>query len=363
MGKSTKTVTKAQYAGTTFFIGLDVHKKSWVVTIRHLGQHVWTFSMDPSPKKLLEKLRRDYPGGRYKSVYEAGFSGFWIHRALEKCGIENIVINPADVPTTHKERRRKSDKVDSRKLARELENGSLKAIYVPSRQDENIRSLYRIRKQTVEQQTAAKQRIKSYLMRQGIELVKHSELTHWSKNFLVYLRGIEFEDDLARTAFVEYLDELDSIRAQLLRVERLLRKLRDEHPPLRQRCALLQTVPGVGFVLSMALALALELIDMRRFRNLNHLASYVGLVPSITGSGDKQVDHGISTRRQRFLRYLLIEAAWVAIRRDGALRLKYDRWCQGMDQRQAIIRVAKSLLSRIRHVWVHEEPYVMGVAA
>ena len=60
--------------------------------------------MDPAPEKLAEHLKRNYPDAEYRSVYEAGFSGFEAHRTLCRLGVQNIVINPADVPTSGKER-------------------------------------------------------------------------------------------------------------------------------------------------------------------------------------------------------------------------------------------------------------------
>ena len=115
-----------------FYIGIDIHKRSWTVTIRNNRMELKTYSMNPVPEELAEYLKRNYPGGIYKSAYEAGFCGFWIHQKLIKYGIDNIVIHAADVPTTNKEKVTKTDKVDSRKLARELENSNLNSIYVPN---------------------------------------------------------------------------------------------------------------------------------------------------------------------------------------------------------------------------------------
>jgi hypothetical protein len=70
-------------------------------------------------------LNRNFPGGNYHTVYEAGFSGFWTHYKLKGMGINNIIINPADVPTTQKEQLQKDDPTDSRKLARSLRSGEL----------------------------------------------------------------------------------------------------------------------------------------------------------------------------------------------------------------------------------------------
>ncbi len=132
------------FKGQTFYIGLDVHKKSWAVCIRIQRVVAERFTMKPSPEELLGHLNKKYPGGRYKSVYEAGFCGFWIHRRLTESGIENIVVNPADIGTTQKEKDRKTDRVDAGKLSRELESGKLEPIYIPSESLEHIRSLWRL---------------------------------------------------------------------------------------------------------------------------------------------------------------------------------------------------------------------------
>ncbi len=122
MSTETKQI---DFKGQIFFIGIDVHKKNWAVTIRTRDMELVTLSMNPQPEELAHYLSRRYPGGRYQSVYEAGFSGFWIHRRLQSLGIENRVVHAADVPTTRKEKDQKRDPIDSRKLARELANGSL----------------------------------------------------------------------------------------------------------------------------------------------------------------------------------------------------------------------------------------------
>jgi len=110
--------TKVSFSGQDLYIGIDVHKNNWSVTIIFMGIIIKTFSMNPDPKELMKYLQRKYPGGIYHTVYEAGFCGFWIDRTLREAGINNIVVNPADVPTSNKEKRRKTDKIDSKKLAK-----------------------------------------------------------------------------------------------------------------------------------------------------------------------------------------------------------------------------------------------------
>ena len=109
-----------------------------------------------------------YPGAEYHSVYEAGFCGFWIHERLTALGIDNIVVNPADVPTKSSEKLRKSDAVDSGKLARSLRANELKGIYTPDSVSLEMRSLIRLKNSITKDTTRQKNRIKSQLRCLGI---------------------------------------------------------------------------------------------------------------------------------------------------------------------------------------------------
>src|SRR5690606_14653994 len=122
-----KQVTKSDYKGKDIFVGIDTHKKSWNITIM-IGVYTKTFNAPPSAEELRNYLEKNFPGGNYYSAYEAGFSGFWIHYQLLEYGINSIVVNAADIPTTVKEKIQKTDARDSRKIAKSLQNNDLTAI-------------------------------------------------------------------------------------------------------------------------------------------------------------------------------------------------------------------------------------------
>ena len=111
----------------------------------------------------------------------------------------------------------------------------------------------------------------------------------------------------------------------------------------------LRSVVGIGFVT--AITLFTELIDIKRFPTLDHLAAFIGLVPSVNSSGDRHSEEGLTERRNRFLRHVIIEAAWVAARKDPALTLAFIELTKRMKKQEAIIRIARKLLNRIRFVW------------
>ena len=103
------------FTGKNVYVGLDVHKKSWIVTILLDELDHRTFTSAPNPNVVHKYLNKHFLGGAYLSTYECGFSGYGHHRQLNELEIKNIVINPADVPSSNEEKTTKTDKVDSRK--------------------------------------------------------------------------------------------------------------------------------------------------------------------------------------------------------------------------------------------------------
>jgi transposase len=353
--KQSKTL---DFKGQNFFLGIDVSGTSWDVSIGQGHIRLKEISIDPSPKILADYMKTHYPGGTYYSVYEAGFSGFWAHRQLIDLGFHNIVTHAADVPTSDKERRHKNDRIDGNKLRRELANYSLKGIYVPSAYHEALRSLVHLRERATSHQTRLQNRIKMSLYQYGREIPPHRECPHWSRRFIKHLQQLSFEEPLARITLDQMLHELDEARHNVLSITRRLRQYARESQD-RQIITNLMTVAGVGFVT--AITFYAVICDMRRFPSFDHLASFVGLIPSEHSTGAETNTTGITPRRDRKLRYLLIEAAWTAIRVDPALLMVFNELRKRMDSKKAIIHIAKKLVSRMRYVWLNNKPYVFAV--
>ncbi|WP_235112713.1 hypothetical protein [Acaryochloris sp. 'Moss Beach'] len=91
-----KKNTKARsYVGKEVFIGIDVHKKTYTVVARFEEEVVKKWTTKASPQSLAQQLLKYFDGATIYSAYEAGFSGFVLHRELEAHGIQNIVVNAA----------------------------------------------------------------------------------------------------------------------------------------------------------------------------------------------------------------------------------------------------------------------------
>ena len=352
-----KKNNQLDFSKQKIFIGLDLHKKKWVVTIRMNHMELKTYSMEPSVEKLAKYLRKNYPKAKYYSVYEAGFSGYWADRELRRRGIENIIVNPADVPTTNKEKENKDDHKDSRKLARELENHTIKGIYIPPIELEELRSLSRLRSQFVEERARIKNRIKSFLSYYGKEF-PGKNTRYWSESLLAKLRAIEFSTSIAEDSMNSYLEHLILLQEKVKTIEQLLRTTAEELNIMRI-IKKIESIPGIGFV--SAIVIYSELFDIKRFKKLDQLCSYIGLIPSTHSSGEKERINGLTLRQKSYLRNIIIEASWIAVRKDPALTMSYSKFIQRMDSQKAIIKIAKKLLNRIRYVWLNEKEYKLAM--
>src|SRR4029434_9647011 len=96
---------RISYTGERIDVGIDVHKETYTVTCLCQRQIVKTATVPADPARLAESLSRWFPGARLFSAYEAGFSGFVLHRALTTAGITNIVVNPASVAVAANDKR------------------------------------------------------------------------------------------------------------------------------------------------------------------------------------------------------------------------------------------------------------------
>lgn len=182
--QSNSTVLKDS-SGQNIYVGLDVHDKSWKVHVYSDEFELKSFCQEPNVDQLVSFLQHNYKQANYKLAYEAGFCGYWIQRAFASKGINCSVIHAADVPTIDKDRLRKTDKLDSKKIAKGLRNGDLNLIHVPDRELELDRQLMRSRKLLTRDTTRIKNRIKAMFKLQGIAIAPaYKEGKTWSKNFL-----------------------------------------------------------------------------------------------------------------------------------------------------------------------------------
>jgi transposase len=335
-----------------YYVGIDVHKSKWVTSIYRDKTHVKTYSMSPDADVLIRQLKSICSDGSIHCCYEAGFSGFWLQRLLEQAGITCNVVHAADVPSTDRTKKRKTDQVDSQNLALMLSRGLLNKIYMPSQDQEDIRGSVRARQALAKDKRRSMARIRSCLNRVGLTVCAEMEKKLWTQVGMKWLAEHSASNNELFALLSSYKsnrqNELDSIRRMSKQIK--------EHEQYKQIYELLLSVPGVGRLTS-ALLIG-EIGDINRFKNLDHLAGYCGLVPDERSSGEKTRILGLTRRRNTRLRTALVESAWIARRHDEQLRSTYQKAiAQGKPSQVAVIRVARKLLNRIRVVWKNKRMY------
>lgn len=344
------TALNRAYARETVYVGIDVHKKTYAVVARVCQEEVKRWTTLAEPASLATQLWKYFPEAQIKTAYEAGFSGFVLHRALEQEGINSIVVHAAAIEISAHSRV-KTDKRDAAKIAQQLEAGRLKAIQIPSPAQESRRLLTRTRAQLMEQRTANQNRIRMKAHQFG--LIEAEDKRVMSSSFVAEL--LEQSDcaefKLAITVLWEVWKVIDE-QISALNTELAQQAKQDVNE------ATYRSVPGVGAL--SARILSNELGNLLQFENERQLFSYTGLTPSEYSSGDTVRKGAITKQGNRHLRGVLIEVAWRAISKDPALAEVFHRLWPRTGKTRAIVAIARKLMGRIRAAFRKGELYELG---
>ena len=343
-------------SGEDLFIGIDLHKIRWHVTIRTVDLELFSASI-PGNWESLQRILARYAGHQLEAVYEAGYFGFRLHDRLVEHGIPCLVTPPSLVPQEYGNRV-KTDRRDSSKLAHLLAKGMLRRVWVPSEEELYHRQVIRRRRQLVGDRVRTQSRIKAELSFYGIHL--EEPRGRWTQIYFETLRSITFGNRWMQESFNRLLEQYEFLSAQIDKQTQLLREL-SETALYRERLSILQSIPGIGVI--SAMEMLLELQDVSRFRRAEQLAAYVGLTPSQYSSADKVRMGRITGIGKNTLRSLLVEASWILIRKDRAMREKYDRIKVRSGGKRAIVAIARTLLLRMRRMLLDKQAYTLDLAA
>jgi len=348
---------KDEFKGKDIFVGIDVHKRTWHVTIlTEEGQELFNQGIRADWYNL-RKLFDRYRGSRIHVVYEAGYYGYWLHDLIVEHGCECIVTPPSLIPQEYGNLV-KTDKRDSRKLAFLLARGLLKRVYVPTQEERYHRQVIRRRRQLISDRVRTQNRIKSELSFYGIDLPPIRR--NWTKTFLRYLWSIRFEDRWMNESYRRLLELYEFLSEQIEKQTKLLKEL-SETERHRDRVAILKSIPGIGLL--GAMELLLELQDVERFRRADQLAAYVGLTPSQYSSADKIRMGRITKIGKNHLRGILIEAAWTLIRKDEVQRHIYENLKYRSGSKRAIVAIARRMLMCSRNMLLNGVLYQLNLVS
>lgn len=300
MSKPTQDRTAANknnYEGKIVYIGLDVHKQSYVLSAKCEGMLVKQDRISASPEKLVAYLRKKFSGANIFTAYEAGFCGFYLHRYLKHSGIENIVVHPAAIEVSSRDRV-KTDKRDSLKIATQLAAGRLRGINVPAEEQENRRELTRLRETFLKDRHKVGCRIKSFFDR-------HQELG-WkeggimSKKLIQNIQELKLPKELQRIINM-LTSEWLFLDGKIKELEKGLEEQKVENQEIHN---IIQSAPGIGLL--GARIISNEIGDMSQFTHIKHLYSFTGLTPSEYSSGENRRQGHITRQGKAILRKILV---------------------------------------------------------
>jgi transposase len=338
------------------FIGMDIHKKSWSVSIQTDLFFHKSFTMPPDASELAGYIERHFDRHEVFLTYEAGCCGFSAARYFLNLGWMVLVINPADIRKSDKDLYMKTDKCDARLLSNQLKMGALKGIYIPGEEQEQLTSLARHRSQLTRKLRQAKSHIKSMLLFHGIKVPDQYDNSNWSAAFLEWLKEVQFSSATGNYSLKAKIRMYEFVKHEYLETANELRAYCRKH--FKTDYYLLKSIPGIGGFLA-AVILA-ECGDLRRFNTEGQFASFIGIVPGIHASGDTERSLGITPRCRSQLRSYLIEAAWVAVRKDPEMQAYYRKHF-GKNPKSIIVKVAHKMTRRILSVIKNQRPYQVNV--
>jgi transposase len=257
-----------------------------------------------------------------------------------------VYCTPPSLIPTESGSKVKTDKKDSYKLARLLQSGMLKEVWVLSPEERAHRQLVRPRRQIVNHRSDVMRQIKSLLLFNSINIPFKSS-QHWRGPFMNWLLKLDLGYDSLNRSLKALVDLFNYLSAEKKRITEEILELAKEEK-YAKRVELLESIPGIGTL--SALEILVEIQDITRFKTADELAAYLGLTPSQYSSGEHirmgHITHAGNSRA----RTTLVESSWLLIGKDPEMKLKYQRIKEKRGSKRAVVAVARNLSGRIRRM-------------
>jgi transposase len=341
------------------YVGLEDSKKTWKLCVRSGRRVIHESSMPAKYEVLHAYLQHKFPECKIHLMYEAGFSGFALHDELERDGY-NCIVTPPHTVTTEKVQKQKNDRIDCRRLAKNLENDDYGSCFVPDKQLREDRQISRMYGQIHGNITMVKNRIRRALEFHGLD--RHFPSGAWNdvqyKALGDQIVALGVSESLM-FCFRLLLSELDQLRKHKADILKALRRLASSDR-YKGSTNIIESVPGIGILT--AIRLTLEWGDVRRFKRKECFASFLGLVPGEYSSGEQERKGHITKQGSRAVRKWLIECSWICIRKDPVMLQKFNAVAHNTGSaKKAIVAVARKLALRIRSLLIMKQPYLVGI--
>ncbi len=289
------------------FIGIDSAKTRNAIALAEGGRNgeVRFFGeVDASADSMRRIVRRI--AGKYERVqfcYEAGPTGYGLHRLITELGYKCTVVAPSLIPRKPGDRV-KTNRRDAVSLAKLLRAGELTAVWVPDEGHEAMRDLVRARSAAVEILGVHRQQVSAFMLKHGRIYPRKKG---WTMRYLRWLQEQTFDHPAHQIALQEMVE---AVRLAKERVERLELAMQEFIPrwSLAPIVQALQSLRGVDLIV--AVTFVTEVGDLRRFESPRQLMAYLGLVPSERSTGATIRRGGITKAGNGRVRHMLVESAW-----------------------------------------------------
>lgn len=340
-------------------VGIDVDHKSYATTYLNHDHQGRSLKMPAHPESLCHYFQKRFPSQRLLYVYEAGPTGYGLYDYLVSRGQNCMMVHPAAIPSAPNHCV-KTNRIDSQKIAEHAKSGTLKGIRVPTEPYRELRHLAGLRQQYAQDHRRAKQRIRALLLFESIQLPEWVGSRPWTSRYRQALHQVKLKETL-RFKLDLLLKDWDHARDRLLLIHHQIRHFCSREEAVHRNLIFLRSLPGFGFVVSTHLLARIG--DPVQLTNIRELGAFCGLVPSEHSTGDHIHKGSITHMGDSTLRSLLVEAAWVAIRKDTGLAAFFHRIRSKhrgeQGARIAIVAVARKLTHRVYRVLKEQRPYMI----
>lgn len=291
---------------TQVFVGIDVAKLRNAVAVADAGRDGevrFLGEVDAGDESMRRVIRKVASGKKAHFCYEAGPTGYGLHRLITSMGHDCTVVAPSLIPRKPGDRV-KTNRRDAMALARLLRADELTSVWVPDAAHEAMRDLVRARSSAVTTRRVQQQQIGAFMLKHGRVFPRKKA---WTMRYLRWLQEQSFEHPAHQIALQEMVEALRIASERVKRLEAAI----EEFVAAWSLAPVVQALQALrGIDLIVAVTFVTEVGDIARFESPRQLMGYLGLVPSERSTGDTVRRGAITKAGNGRVRHMLVESAW-----------------------------------------------------